>query len=799
MHRCCIGSDMVYRLFHYIKHTAKGTSIVTQEFVILAVLKGKSREKGNELKFKLMPMSLIQSGLIDTADGKVLVSKILDLPPPHTFESPNRSNFSKNQNHHYQRYRLPFKFEGVDDVNKQTEIDQFWDGCANLVDSIATEVVYKFQDVYNWAVNWATLSETSSFSSLSSLPAITPTPSPRQSMHADHSKTFEFHVVEPVSNFAGRAQELEILKDAVNFDHEKEKLFLVTGCRGIGKSELIRRYICTDLKKVWNGNIIWLQSESRQVFIESLTRLGCKLQIEDDLKINDSTPTAAAQNVVTFLHKVLWKLENSFARLSLFVVDNLETRFDVLDSTLLYLKQECKSCVFTIITSSYLSIVDCDERLVLTGLDSEDILHLVTAELKRFQHLHLIESVMSICAKFQNHPLAIRQIISYLKRKMLLNPADNLNALFTYAVSDISRGDICSSTECEKDILVHKLDIVAYYYAYSISSLWELKTLQLQAIDAYVLETARLRTGPLALKFLKCASFLSVILNSECVNTRFLKFALNLSEGELSVILGLLNDHSLLASSKKEIKIHSIFVRSSYSLSHTYEKAGVLNVFLTAFKTCPWDMENEMKNGALENYNVFQIEFVQYAEAIFSYAQNVHELKDPLADAVPNFLYSMRNYEIHQRLVQKYVKYFSKQLNSNDHRILGLKLESTYINMRKGELSQAELDIQAIIKTIVSETFCKSENNESTLEECKSEDQILSESRDVQVLKFRALLDLAVVFYKQGYKFTAIETIDVMLGSLHTEILLHPATPWAKLKSVALHTKNLMEIDKQCI
>lgn len=119
--------------------------------------------------------------------------------------------------------------------------------------------------------------------------------------------------------------------------------------------------------------------------------------------------------------------------------------------------------------------------------------------------------------------------------------------------------------------------------------------------------------------------------------------------------------------------------------------------------------------------------------------------------------------------------------------------------MRKGELSQAELDIQAIIKTIVSETFCKSENNESTLEECKSEDQILSESRDVQVLKFRALLDLAVVFYKQGYKFTAIETIDVMLGSLHTEILLHPATPWAKLKSVALHTKNLMEIDKQCI
>lgn len=91
------------------------------------------------------------------------------------------------------------------------------------------------------------------------------------------SEPLHYHVYAPVEKFIGRADEFNSIK----WLHLNDRFVTIVGPRGIGKSELVKKYIEYYKQEYWPSNIIWLNCENTASFVYDMKVVAFKLGIHE--------------------------------------------------------------------------------------------------------------------------------------------------------------------------------------------------------------------------------------------------------------------------------------------------------------------------------------------------------------------------------------------------------------------------------------------------------------------------------------------------------------------------------------
>ncbi|XP_014271440.1 uncharacterized protein [Halyomorpha halys] len=82
-----------------------------------------------------------------------------------------------------------------------------------------------------------------------------------------------FNIRSPVESFTGRCKELDILHKLLKDPTDKNQAICITGIGGVGKSELVRKYI-SEFRMEYSNNVLWLNAESYQALEASFRSLA---------------------------------------------------------------------------------------------------------------------------------------------------------------------------------------------------------------------------------------------------------------------------------------------------------------------------------------------------------------------------------------------------------------------------------------------------------------------------------------------------------------------------------------------
>jgi hypothetical protein len=227
-----------------------------------------------------------------------------------------------------------------------------------------------------------------------------------RTVHADYRPAFAFGFEEPRQHFVGRNQELNELKAALSCDNER--LFLVAGPGGMGKSQMMKKFLCNVKNK---NNCVWLHGDSNASLQSSVNSLYKKFEL----------PEAAGNNEENLLaSRLLAILEHIHGLLNertwIFVIDNIDETHYAAEFVITTLIQRRRIKIF--VTSRLRNIVGGSCRILV------EVKPLSDTDARTFIHSHLPEEqsregVSELCTTLQNHPLALNQAVDYIIHEQL--------------------------------------------------------------------------------------------------------------------------------------------------------------------------------------------------------------------------------------------------------------------------------------------------------------------------------------------------------------------------------------------
>jgi hypothetical protein len=230
-----------------------------------------------------------------------------------------------------------------------------------------------------------------------------------RTVQVDHRPAFAFGVEEPRLRFVGRKKELNELKAALSCD--TERLWLVAGPGGMGKSQLMKKFI-SQVKN--ETNCIWLLGESARSLSLSMTSLSIQMGF-----LHQERAGVPAGFLLTV---IVANIRNSLnGRHWIFVIDNIDEKYSEAEevvSTLLTL-----SNVKTFVTSRLRHIFGGTSIIIeVKPLSDEDAQTYVNESLPKQRSTKL---VLDLCATLQNHPLALSQAVDYIRCAQLSSTNEN--------------------------------------------------------------------------------------------------------------------------------------------------------------------------------------------------------------------------------------------------------------------------------------------------------------------------------------------------------------------------------------
>jgi ABC-type cobalamin/Fe3+-siderophores transport system ATPase subunit len=208
-----------------------------------------------------------------------------------------------------------------------------------------------------------------------------------------------FGVEEPRLRFVGRKKELDELTAALQCD--TERLWVVAGPGGMGKSQLMKQFLNNIKHK---HNCVWLLGESVQTLSSSVNFLFKKLQIIDHGREGQSFPEPI-QGTVEYIRNC------SNKRTWIFVIDNVDENHSAAKRVVFALVKLSNVKIF--ITSRLRHIVGGSGKIVeVKPLSDEDAQSFVNNSLSPNQRPELVSN---LCMTLQNHPLALSQAVDYIR------------------------------------------------------------------------------------------------------------------------------------------------------------------------------------------------------------------------------------------------------------------------------------------------------------------------------------------------------------------------------------------------
>jgi hypothetical protein len=223
------------------------------------------------------------------------------------------------------------------------------------------------------------------------------------------NSAFTFGVREPRLRFVGRRKELDELTAALTCD--SERLWVVAGTGGIGKSQLMKKFVN---QAKGEKNCVWLFGESVGSLSASVLSLFVRLGLS-----NEYTKRASLyeqmQDIAEHIH------HSSNKRPWIFIIDNVDENHsaaEIVVTTLLQLAN-----VKTFVTSRLRHIFGGSCALVeVKALADEDAHIYVNDRLPANQSPEL---VLELCVTLQNHPLALSQAVDYIRSEQLSSVNEN--------------------------------------------------------------------------------------------------------------------------------------------------------------------------------------------------------------------------------------------------------------------------------------------------------------------------------------------------------------------------------------
>ncbi|XP_077295036.1 uncharacterized protein LOC143917407 [Arctopsyche grandis] len=213
-------------------------------------------------------------------------------------------------------------------------------------------------------------------------------------------KDVKFGVQEPLKSFIGRDEELEaLLKKIRRGTTMNEQINVICGLPGLGKSELIRRFV-KQYSSRFENKILWIDGSSRASIEDSFRELAKTLEISNDAFEDIDI-------IVTNVYKEF------LSKKCLFVFDDIQNQ----DAIKAFMPNEAGNgnLPFILVTSSN-SCWITEQKTDLKVLTQENAIKLIEnqANMKESTERKHIERLVQILECF---PLAIQQVAAYIMKE----------------------------------------------------------------------------------------------------------------------------------------------------------------------------------------------------------------------------------------------------------------------------------------------------------------------------------------------------------------------------------------------
>lgn len=217
-----------------------------------------------------------------------------------------------------------------------------------------------------------------------------------------------FEIRKHAKPWVERRKELENLHKSLQnkTNNGESQIVVITGPGGVGKSELVRKYI-KDHDKDYDNNMIWIYAEKYSTLVESFRKLAERLKIgtEDEEKKQKEVKKIVEEVYEYFVER---------KRKSLFVFDNAgicETVFNADDSLVTFLPRGL-SKPNIIITSRNQNWSREIAKISLNVFTEEEALDFITNSCKDYE-----DDMKKLAKKLDYLPLALKQAVAYINEE----------------------------------------------------------------------------------------------------------------------------------------------------------------------------------------------------------------------------------------------------------------------------------------------------------------------------------------------------------------------------------------------
>ncbi len=338
----------------------------------------------------------------------------------------------------------------------------------------------------------------------------------------------------PVKTFTGRESKLQEIHNKL---HEStgnpmavSRIVVISGLGGVGKSELARKY-AYEYRKDYDGNVIWINAETRKDLEESFKRLARELskRLPEDSKIS-----AAEEGIESIIENVYRYFEDVK---SLFIFDNAEGYKNIskfLPSSLNY--------------KPYVLITSHDTKWEIGQKVAMEVIKLDV--FKKPEALEFVEKFLDIDSVSQDEeieelteelkyfPLALKQATAYIRNK---NKESKLRDSRRFEISDYLKEYQQHPEKLFKEGVYENEDC----YTKTIFTTWDVT---IEAIK-------RKEFGIEALNILEIMVYLA--LDDICIKETFPK-SITDDKRKLWNAVKLLDRYSMINLKKKIVNIHRL-------------------------------------------------------------------------------------------------------------------------------------------------------------------------------------------------------------------------------------------------
>jgi len=223
------------------------------------------------------------------------------------------------------------------------------------------------------------------------------------------TKQISFGVEDPVRDFIGRKDKLKELDGLI--EDGMHSAVVISGLGGMGKSELVRKYL---LQNKSNVSIChWVNGESAETLRSSFEQFAAYLNVPTTDKQNDK-PLQLYYTVNSILNQVKENINLLDKRKYIIVIDNVD---DLYDDFIKVTKQLCSySRSIVIITSRRLFLLEGQsEFMELSEWTKEDAVEYVNQRLNSQQQMD--SDVDLLCSTLLCDPLALSQAVAYIRHQ----------------------------------------------------------------------------------------------------------------------------------------------------------------------------------------------------------------------------------------------------------------------------------------------------------------------------------------------------------------------------------------------